>query len=97
MAQSGWVTSASIILIWRRSNMKVMLFAGLKEKTGQSRILLDTPSSLTAGDLKSTMYMEYPSLEGEVFQVACNEAFVKDDYIIDEHDEVALIPPVSGG
>ncbi|MCG1010216.1 molybdopterin converting factor subunit 1 [Salinicoccus sp. ID82-1] len=77
--------------------MKVMLFAGLKEKTGEGRIQLETPSSLTAGELKQEIYMQYPSLEGDVFQIACNESFVKDDHIVDENDEVALIPPVSGG
>ncbi|GAB3066129.1 MoaD/ThiS family protein [Salinicoccus sesuvii] len=77
--------------------MEVMLFAGLKEMAGQGRILIDTPASLTAGDLKKRIYAQYPSLDGEVFQVACNEAFVKDEHNINEHDEVALIPPVSGG
>ncbi|MFC3420317.1 molybdopterin converting factor subunit 1 [Salinicoccus hispanicus] len=77
--------------------MKVMLFAGLKEKIGEGRIVLDTPSSLTAGELKKAIYMRYPALEGDVFQVACNESFVKDGHIVDENDEVALIPPVSGG
>ncbi|OZT77211.1 molybdopterin converting factor subunit 1 [Salinicoccus roseus] len=77
--------------------MKVMLFAGLKEKIGESRIILDGPGAMTAGELKQAIYTQFPSLEGDVFQVACNESFVKDDQIIDEDDEVALIPPVSGG
>lgn len=77
--------------------MKVMLFAGLKEKTGKSRIILDTPDAMTAGELKQAIYAQFPSLEGDVFQVACNESFVKDDQVVNEDDEVALIPPVSGG
>ena len=43
------------------------------------------------------LFRSYPELDGEVFQVAKNEAFVKDDELVTSSDTVALIPPVSGG
>ncbi len=77
--------------------MKVMLFAGLKEKVGSPSIELETDGPLQVADLKDRIYTDYPSLEGEVFQVASNESFVKDDHTLSDGDTIALIPPVSGG
>ncbi|SOC44463.1 MoaD/ThiS family protein [Salinicoccus kekensis] len=77
--------------------MKVMLFAGLKEKAGNQVIELETEGSMKVSDLKARIYADYPSLEGEVFQVASNEAFVKDNHTLTSGDTIALIPPVSGG
>ena len=77
--------------------MRVMLFAGLKEKAGNQVIELETEGSMKVSDLKERIYADYPSLEGEVFQVASNEAFVMDDHTLTSSDTIALIPPVSGG
>lgn len=77
--------------------MKVMLFAGLKEKVGKDVIELDTDGSMKVIDLKNKIYADYPVLDGEVFQVASNESFVKDDHTVSSGDMIALIPPVSGG
>lgn len=77
--------------------MNVLLFAGLKEKVGDSRIALPVEEAITAKDLRALIYTKYPQIEGDVFQIACNESFVKDDHRIESGDEVALIPPVSGG
>ncbi|WP_020007015.1 MoaD/ThiS family protein [Salinicoccus albus] len=77
--------------------MHVLLFAGLKEKIGDSSIVLPVEESITAHRLREQLYTSFPRINGEVFQIACNEAFVKDDFIIKDTDEVALIPPVSGG
>ncbi|MFB9859553.1 molybdopterin converting factor subunit 1 [Salinicoccus siamensis] len=77
--------------------MDIMVFAGLKEKIGGTHITLDIKNEPTVKELKETVYRQYPALEGDVFQVACNESFVKDTHILSKTDEVALIPPVSGG
>lgn len=77
--------------------MQVLLFAGLREKIGDSKIILPVEESITAQNLRETLYTSFPQINGDVFQIACNEAFVKDDFIIKDTDEVALIPPVSGG
>ncbi|MFD2830296.1 molybdopterin converting factor subunit 1 [Corticicoccus populi] len=77
--------------------MEILLFAGLKEKVGSSRVSLDIDREISVEMLKSYIYEEYPELDGEVFQVASNESFVRDDYQVSDSDEIALIPPVSGG
>lgn len=77
--------------------MKVLLFAGLKEKIGDNKVILPVERVITAGDLRNLIYTNFPQVEGDVFQIACNESFVKDGHMIGSDDEVALIPPVSGG
>lgn len=77
--------------------MDIMLFAGLKEKLGSGKVALDVEEKISVKELKQQVYEEYPALDGEVFQVASNEAFVRDEHVVANSDIIALIPPVSGG
>ncbi|WP_202081073.1 molybdopterin converting factor subunit 1 [Caldalkalibacillus salinus] len=78
--------------------IKVLFFAGLAEKTGQRVVELDY-CDLTVRDLKSKVIQQYPSIKQDLdgVMVAVNEEFVNADYKISSADEVAFIPPVSGG
>jgi molybdopterin converting factor subunit 1 len=54
---------------------------------------------VTVAELLTTLRREYPAVDaiaGSV-RVAVNHEFVRDDRIVIEGDEVAIIPPVSGG
>lgn len=77
--------------------MEIKVFASIKEKIGSDTIDLFVGDSITVGELKNHIFVDYPELDGEVFQVAKNETFVKDDEVVTSDDVVALIPPVSGG
>ena len=77
--------------------MEIKIFAGIKEKVGTDVIDIPVGDEITVADLKERIYIDYPELDGEVFQVAVNEAFQTDDYTVKSGDVVALIPPVSGG
>lgn len=77
--------------------MEIKIFAGIKEKIGKDVIDIPVGDEITVADLKERIYIDYPELDGEVFQVAVNEAFQTDDYTVKSGDVVALIPPVSGG
>ncbi len=81
----------------RRILMEIKIFAGIKEKVGKDVIDIPVGDEITVADLKERIYIDYPELDGEVFQVAVNEAFQTDDYTVKSGDVVALIPPVSGG
>ncbi len=81
----------------RRILMEIKIFAGIKEKVGIDVIDIPAGDEITVADLKERIYIDYPELDGEVFQVAVNEAFQTDDYTVKSGDVVALIPPVSGG
>ncbi len=78
----------------------IKLFATLKDKAGASELSIpDTPA--TVSDLLQQLSREYPEishilLRGSVL-VAVNQEFAKPDALLKDGDEVALMPPVSGG
>ncbi|MHA6483221.1 molybdenum cofactor biosynthesis protein [Paenibacillus sp. strain BS8-2] len=78
----------------------IMLFAGLPERLGTSRLELTIDAEeLTAGALKSAIaqeYAEHSALLAICF-VARNHTYVSDGETVHASDELALLPPVSGG
>ncbi len=77
--------------------MKVLLFAGLKQKVGSEFIDIPYEQSINVSALRENIEEIAPTLNGEVYMVAVNENFVRADYEVQEDDTIALIPPVSGG
>jgi MoaE-MoaD fusion protein len=72
----------------------VRLFAGLREHAGTGRRELELSDRARVGDVWPALELgEEPA--GLVFAV--NRAYVERDRSLAEGDEVALIPPVSGG
>lgn len=52
----------------------------------------------TVGALRGVLKQRYPSLlQIKSLMIAVNSAYAEDDLAIGETDEIALIPPVSGG
>jgi molybdopterin synthase catalytic subunit/molybdopterin converting factor small subunit len=74
--------------------VQVRLFAALRERAGSGGRELELPEGASAGDVWSALDLgEEPA--GLVFAV--NRAYTGRDEPLAEGDEVALIPPVSGG
>lgn len=78
--------------------IQVLLFAGLREAAGVERVTLpvDVGSPAGAFDL---LCRRYPALVGyrERLLVAVNQAFADWNAPLQDGDEVAFFPPVSGG
>ena len=72
----------------------IRLFAGLRELAGKRAAEIDLPDGSTAADIWSALDLgtEPPGL-----LLAVNKQYVPRDTVLVEGDEVALIPPVSGG
>ena len=52
----------------------------------------------TVGSLRQALRKHYPALDGiRSLMIAVNNAYAEDELSIGESDEIALIPPVSGG
>ena len=78
---------------------KVLLFASLREIASGPSLTLDLPQGATAGDLVRVVAGHLPAAASLLprVRVAVNQAYVGMDHEIAPGDEVALIPPVSGG
>jgi molybdopterin synthase catalytic subunit len=78
----------------------VRLFAVLRERAGCSELDLDLPAGATAGDAMLALSREtgIGDLGDELpIGVAVNREYSGRDALLSDGDEVALIPPVSGG
>ncbi|MDF2834719.1 MAG: molybdopterin biosynthesis MoaE protein [Paenibacillus sp.] len=78
----------------------IKLFAGLPERLGAARLeLASEAAELTAGELKSQIAEKHPEHSNllAICFVARNHACVSDKELVFASDELALLPPVSGG
>lgn len=79
--------------------VSVVLFAAYREAVDASELELDLAGEATVGDLTremSDLYSRLPRDAGRIV-VAVNDEYQPHDYRLSPGDEVALIPPVSGG
>jgi molybdopterin converting factor small subunit len=80
-------------------NIRVRMFAILKEATGKNDIIIMLPKGGTVDMLKRKMLEEYPcllSFDGQ-FMISVNHKAVSGNTIVTTEDEIAALPPVSGG
>ena len=77
----------------------MMCFASVRDIVGQREIVLDLPEGTTAAALLRRVILDHPGLAGlgPSLLLAVNREYVEKGRILAEGDEVALIPPVSGG
>lgn len=76
-----------------------LLFARLREQAGFDRRRLDLPADSTVADAYALLVSQCPNLEPHQAAVrpAVNQDFTGWDRALADGDEVAFIPPVSGG
>lgn len=77
--------------------VKIKTFGVARDILGSSEVNWSTASK-TIGELKTELQARHPALKNlNSLFVAVNHAYAPDDHVLTETDEVALIPPVSGG
>lgn len=75
----------------------VLAFGIAKDIFGGQSIQLQTDGA-TIGNVKTILEQQYPKLkELASYMIAVNDEYADADTIIHAGDEVAIIPPVSGG
>ena len=81
--------------------MTILLFGVAKEIVGSGSISLPISSAArlhTVADLRTYLGKTYPRLNSiSSLAIAVNNSYAEDRETIDNFDEIALIPPVSGG
>lgn len=79
--------------------VRVRLFARLREQAGFETQALEVPPGSTLADVYDNLRRKHPALEPsrESVRGAINQEFSAWDSVVSQGDEVAFIPPVSGG
>lgn len=75
------------------------LFAGYRDRVGKAEICIELPDGSTVGFLAKELLRRYPglTLDSDKLVVAVNQEYRDHLYALSDTDEIALIPPVSGG
>src|SRR4051794_13875398 len=77
-----------------RMEVTVRLFAMLRERAGAREVTLSLPDGARVSDALA----ELGSIaQGLPLVMAVNREYADEDHVLDPGDELALIPPVSGG
>ena len=79
--------------------VRVLFFGGLREALGAKEASEELPDGATVADLCAQLEANVPAFEGagSRLRVAVNREFAGDSTVLREGDEIALLPPVSGG
>lgn len=79
--------------------LRVRLFAAYREIVGTRELGWTAEEGETLGTVVAALVRAYPTLAGhrDTMLLAVNQAFASPDAVLHDGDEVALLPPVSGG
>jgi molybdopterin converting factor subunit 1 len=83
--------------IAQQISVRARLFASYREAAGTARLDMVVPSGSRVGDLLDQLAQRIPALKTAKGMIAVNQSYVGPDVELHEGDEVAFIPPVSGG
>ena len=75
--------------------MKILYFGVLSEIAGKSEENLDFSGQIS--ELKNVLSEMYPEFAKQRFQVSLNQLIVEETQLVNPGDEIALLPPFTGG
>ena len=78
--------------------ISVLLFGIARDIVGDRQVEVDIQDESDVKGLLEFLKDKYPKIrELRSLYVAVNSEYAKDHYVLKEQDEIAIIPPVSGG
>ena len=81
--------------------MKIKYFAWIRELTKNNEEYIDSGKIQNLKELKKFLSTKYPDLkkhfDQEILRFAVNQEYVVENIDLNEDDEIAVFPPVSGG
>ncbi len=79
--------------------IKVVFLGPARDLAGVPSTSMEVPHEIIAASVRSMIVARFPQFKAALptMRLAINQAFVSEDHVLSPDDEVALIPPVSGG
>lgn len=79
--------------------INVLFFARLKDTIGQAELKLDTEfAGKTVAELQQALITKgMIALQDDSIRIAVNQNFCSIDTVLNDGDEIAFMPPVTGG
>jgi molybdopterin converting factor subunit 1 len=79
--------------------VNVLYFGIVRERLGRGEEVLELEDEATVADFLRVVEARYGSLQAgvESLRIAVNREYVDSQHALGDDDEVAVIPPVSGG
>jgi molybdopterin converting factor small subunit len=78
--------------------VRLLAFGIAKDIIGGSTLELNLEDKVDIATIKEVLLERFPEFRKlKSLAFAVNTAYQSDDYVLQENDEVVLIPPVSGG
>jgi len=78
--------------------IKVLAFGIAKDIFGSASSEIEVDASVSVAGLKDALEYQFPELKKlSSYAIAVNNNYASEDIKINERDEIAIIPPVSGG
>ena len=80
-------------------NVRVKLFAAARDIVGKDETDLSLPENSTASAVIRLLVQQHPKLDQwkTYLRLAVNWEYASTDQVLHNNDEIAVIPPVSGG
>ena len=76
----------------------LLAFGIVKEIFNDSQIGLELQDGITVKELRTTLETTYPGIKKiHSYLIAVNDEYAEDDLVLNANDEIAIVPPVSGG
>jgi len=79
--------------------LKVLLFAAARQRVGTGAVEIDIALPASVAELEAALVARYPDISSlaSTSRWAVDQCFVDASAMIHGTEEIALIPPVSGG
>ena len=79
-------------------NIKILAFGIAKDILGSRSMELEIPENTSVASLKDHLVDRFPDFAKlRSLALAVNQEYVDDTLVIENSDEIVIIPPVSGG
>lgn len=75
--------------------INILLFGPLIDIVGKNNLSLSDIKD--TDELNNKLHREYPGLKNHTYRIAVNQEMIEENTRLADGDEVALLPPFSGG